>query len=41
MLCEKYESSSSDIGDGMLRPSHNHRTQRLPNDDDDDDDAEV
>ena len=25
------------LGDGMLRPSPNHRTLRLPNDDDDDD----
>ena len=24
------------FGDGMLRPSPNHGTQRLPNDDDDD-----
>ena len=27
----------SSFGDGMLRPSPNHGTQRLPNDDDDDD----
>ena len=25
----------------MLRPSPNHGTQRLPNDDDDDDDDEI
>ena len=27
------------FGDGMLRPSPNHRTPRLPNDDNEDDDT--
>ena len=29
------------FGDDMLRPSPNHGTQRLPNDDDDDDDCTL
>ena len=32
------EDNSRLLGDGMLRPSPNHGTLRLPTDDDDDDD---
>ena len=31
------DSNKTSFGDDMLRPSPNHGTQRLPNDDDDDD----
>ena len=30
------QHKTGSFGDDMLRPSPNHRTQRLPNDDDDD-----
>ena len=30
------QHKTGSFGDGMLRPSPNHGTQRLPNDDDDD-----
>ena len=30
------QQKTGSFGDGMLRPSPNHGTQRLPNDDDDD-----
>ena len=30
------DSTRRSFGDNMLRPSPNHGTQRLPNDDDDD-----
>ena len=30
------QHKTGSFGDGMLRPSPNHETQRLPNDDDDD-----
>ena len=32
------QHKTGSFGDDMLRPSPNHGTQRLPNDDDDDDD---
>ena len=36
--CGRGQHKTGSFGDDMLRPSHNHGTQRLPNDDDDDDD---
>ena len=33
------QHKTGSFGDDMLRPSPNHGTQRLPNDDDDDDDT--
>ena len=33
------QHKTGSFGDDMLRPSPNHGTQRLPNDDDDDDDV--
>ena len=35
------QHKTESFGDDMLRPSPNHGTQRLPNDDDDDDDVYI
>ena len=37
----KGQHKTGSYGDGMLMPSPNHGTQRLPNDDDDDDIVKV
>ena len=34
---DRGQHETGSFGDDMLRPSPNHETQRLPNDDDDDD----
>ena len=38
--CGRGQHKTGSFGDDMLRPSPNHGTQRLPNDDDDDDDIQ-
>ena len=35
-MAEESTRHAGSFGDGMLRPSPNYGTQRLPNDDDDD-----